>query len=118
VIATGSSWPNLPLFPVDGKQIITSKDALEAEKVPATLLIVGGGVEGCEFAALFSGMGTGVVMVEMMPRILPLEDEEISAMMARELTKRGVTIHAATTVEKIERLEGSVKALLNNGLSV
>ena len=118
VIATGSSWPNLPLFPVDGKQIITSKDALEAEKVPATLLIVGGGVEGCEFAALFSGMGTGVIMVEMMPRILPLEDEEISAMMARELAKRGVTIHAGTTVEKLERLEGSVTALLKNGLSV
>ncbi|HEX3204009.1 MAG TPA: dihydrolipoyl dehydrogenase [Nitrospiraceae bacterium] len=118
VIATGSSWPNLPLFPVDGKQIMTSKDALDADRAPATLLIVGGGVEGCEFAALFSGMGTGVVMVEMMPRILPLEDEEISAMMSRELTKRGVTTHVGTTVEKVERLDGSVKALLKNGMSV
>ena len=118
VIATGSSWPNLPLFPVDGKQIITSRDALDAERAPATLLIVGGGVEGCEFAALFSGMGTGVVMVEMMPRILPLEDEEVSATMSRELAKRGVTIHVGTTVEKVERRDGSVRALLKNGTSV
>ena len=118
VIATGSSWPNLPLFPVDGKRIITSKDALDAEQAPATLLIVGGGVEGCEFAALFSGMGTGVVMVEMMPRILPLEDEEISATMSRELAKRGVTIHVGTTVEKVERRNESVTALLKNGMSV
>jgi len=118
VIATGSSWPNLPLFPVDGTRIITSKDALDAERVPATLLIVGGGVEGCEFAALFSGMGTGVVMVEMMPRILPLEDEEISATMSKELAKRGVTIHVGTTVEKVERRERSVTALLKNGMSV
>ena len=118
VIATGSSWPNLPLFPVDGKRIITSKDALDAERAPATLLIVGGGVEGCEFAALFSGMGTGVVMVEMMPGILPLEDEEISATMSRELAKRGVTIHVGTTVEKVERRDGSVTALLKNGMSV
>jgi dihydrolipoamide dehydrogenase len=118
VIATGSSWPNLPLFPVDGKRIITSKDALDAERAPATLLIVGGGVEGCEFAALFSGMGTGVVMVEMMPRILPLEDEDISATMSRELAKRGVTIHVGTTVEKVERRDGSVTALLKNGMSV
>jgi dihydrolipoamide dehydrogenase len=118
VIATGSSWPNLPLFPVDGKQIITSKYALDAKRAPATLLIVGGGVEGCEFAALFSGMGAGVVMVEMMPRILPLEDEDISATMSRELAKRGVTIHVDTTVEKVERRDGSVLALLKNGISV
>ena len=52
IIATGSSWPNLPLFPIDGSQIITSKQALDLVTIPASLLIVGGGVEGCEFASL------------------------------------------------------------------
>jgi dihydrolipoamide dehydrogenase len=118
VIATGSSWPNLPLFPIDGQQIITSKDALDLTSAPSRLLIVGGGVEGCEFASLYSGMGTKVEMVELLPRILPLEDEDISALMARELTKRGVIIHTGTTVEKIERGAGTVQATLKNGTAL
>ncbi|MBM4125408.1 MAG: dihydrolipoyl dehydrogenase, partial [Nitrospira sp.] len=85
ILATGSSWPNLPLFPIDGKQIITSKEALEQTAIPASLLIIGAGVEGCEFASLYSGLGTQVTMVELLPRILPLEDEEIAAFMEREL---------------------------------
>ncbi len=68
IIATGSSWPNLPLFPIDGTQIITSKQALDLERIPTSLLIVGGGVEGCEFASLYSGLGTRVIMVELLPR--------------------------------------------------
>ncbi len=51
IVATGSSWPNLPMFPIDGRQIITSKDALDTTVIPASLLIIGGGVEGCEFAS-------------------------------------------------------------------
>lgn len=103
IVATGSSWPNLPMFPIDGQQIITSKEALDATVIPASLLIVGGGVEGCEFAALYSGMGTQVTVVELLPRILPMEDEEMSSMMARELAKRGVTVLTGTTVEKVDR---------------
>ncbi|WP_447976623.1 dihydrolipoyl dehydrogenase [Candidatus Nitrospira bockiana] len=118
VIATGSSWPNLPLFPIDGRQIITSKDALDMSDLPSTLLIVGAGVEGCEFAALFSGMGTRVTMVELMPRILPLEDEEIATMMARELAKRGVTIHTGTRVDKLERRADAITATLTDGTVV
>jgi dihydrolipoamide dehydrogenase len=115
IVASGSSWPNLPLFPIDGQQIITSKEALDTTSIPASLLIVGGGVEGCEFAALYSGMGTQVTIVELLPRILPLEDEEMSSMMARELAKRGVTIQTGTTVEKIERGGVGVKAILKDG---
>lgn len=118
VIATGSSWPNLPLFPVDGKQIITSKEALDLGSVPKSLLIVGGGVEGCEFASLYSGLGTKVTVVEMMPQILPLEDEEIASFMARELKKRGVELCTGTTVEKIERQPGAVRATLKDGTVV
>ena len=63
---------------------------LDLARIPASLLIVGAGVEGCEFAALYSGLGTEVTIVELMPRVLPLEDEDISSMMERELKKRGV----------------------------
>lgn len=117
IVATGSSWPNLPMFPIDGQQIITSKEALDTTAIPASLLIVGGGVEGCEFAALYSGMGTQVTVVELLPRILPLEDEEMSSMMARELAKRGVTIQTGTTVEKVDR-GTCVHARLKDGTAV
>ncbi|MGH7254232.1 MAG: dihydrolipoyl dehydrogenase [Nitrospirales bacterium] len=118
VIATGSSWPNLPMFPVDGRHIMTSKEALDRTDLPPRLVIVGGGVEGCEFAALYSGMGSQVTVVEMLPRILPFEDEEMSAFMERELKKRGVTIHTGTSVEKVDRQAGTVTATLNNGTTV
>lgn len=115
IVATGSSWPNLPLFPIDGRQIITSKEALDQTAVPASLLIVGGGVEGCEFAALYSGLGTKVTVVEMMARLLPLEDEEMASFMERELKKRGVEVRTGTTVERVEREAGAVTVLLKDG---
>lgn len=118
ILATGSSWPNLPLFPVDGRQIITSKEALDLTDIPTNLLIVGAGVEGCEFASLYSGMGTRVTLVELMPRILPLEDEEIANFMARELKKRGVEILTGTTIEKVERQDGAIKAVLKDGTAL
>ena len=118
ILATGSSWPNLPLFPIDGRQIITSKEALDLTQIPASLLIVGGGIEGCEFASLYSGIGAQVTLVELMPRILPLEDEEIAAFMDRELKKRGVTVHTNTTVEKLDRQNGTVKAALKDGTTI
>ena len=118
VLATGSSWPNLPLFPIDGRRIITSKEALDLTEIPGSLLIIGAGVEGCEFASLYGGIGTKVMMVEMMPRILPLEDEEIAAVMDRELKKRGVAVHTGTTVEKLERANGRLRATLKDGTSL
>ncbi|HXF92309.1 MAG TPA: dihydrolipoyl dehydrogenase [Nitrospiraceae bacterium] len=118
IVATGSSWPSVPLFPIDGQQIITSKQALDLEAIPGRLLIIGAGVEGCEFASLFSGMGTQVTMVEVMPRILPLEDEEVASIMDRELKKRGVDIRTGTTVEKVERQAGSVKVVFKDGAEI
>ena len=108
VIATGSSWPNLPQFPIDGTQVLTSQHLLDLQTIPSSLLIIGGGVEGCEFAALYSGLGTEVTLVELMGRILPLEDEEISLTMGRELKKRGVTVLTGTTVERWERSSSTI----------
>ncbi|TKB88672.1 MAG: dihydrolipoyl dehydrogenase [Nitrospira sp.] len=118
VIATGSSWPNLPQFPIDGQQVLTSRHLLDLDRIPASLLIVGGGVEGCEFAALYSGLGTEVTIIELMARVLPLEDEEVSSMMARELKKRGVTVLTGTTVENLERSPTAITVSLNDGTQI
>ncbi|MFO0776524.1 MAG: dihydrolipoyl dehydrogenase [Nitrospira sp.] len=115
VIATGSSWPNLPQFPIDGRQIVTSQQILDLTQVPASLAILGGGVEGCEFAALYSGLGTQVTILELMPRLLPLEDEDISSTLERELKKRRVTVLTGTTVKQVERSSESVVLSLKDG---
>ena len=118
VIATGSSWPNLPQFPIDGRQLLTSQHLLDLDRIPASLLIVGAGVEGCEFAALYSGLGTKVTIVELMSRVLPLEDSDISSAMERELKKRGVEVLIGTTVETLERAPSTVTAHLKDGVQV
>ncbi|HSF65922.1 MAG TPA: dihydrolipoyl dehydrogenase [Nitrospiraceae bacterium] len=118
VIATGSSWPNLPQFPIDGEQLLTSRHLLDLDRIPARLLIVGAGVEGCEFAALYSGLGTAVTIVELMPRVLPLEDDDVSSTMERELKKRGVTVLTGTTIERLERSSTTATAHLKSGVQV
>lgn len=115
VIATGSSWPQLAQFPIDGKTIITSKQALDLETAPPRMIILGAGVEGCECASLFSGLGTQVTMVELQPAVLPLEDEEVSVLMARELKKRGVEVHTGTTIEQVAVQDRVVTATLKDG---
>ena len=86
LIATGSSWPQLAQFPVDGKTIITSKQALDLESAPPRMIILGAGVEGCECASLFSGLGTQVTMIQRGPHILSECDEDL----ARPLSRRAV----------------------------
>ncbi|UCE62918.1 MAG: dihydrolipoyl dehydrogenase [Nitrospirota bacterium] len=115
VLATGSSWPNLPLFPIDGKTIISSKEALDLEHIPSRLLIIGGGVEGCEFASLYSGLGSHVDLVEMLPTILPTEDEELIRLMTRELKKNKVQLHTGTTAEKVEKRDKEIAVTLKSG---
>jgi dihydrolipoamide dehydrogenase len=101
IVGTGTTAPALPNLALDGTHIISSREALDLTAIPDSLLIVGGGVEGCEFASLFSVLGTKVTLVEMLPRILPTEDEEVSALLAAELKKLGVTILVNARVEKV-----------------
>jgi dihydrolipoamide dehydrogenase len=118
IVATGSSWPDLPQFPIDGRRILTSKEALDLAEIPGSLLIIGAGVEGCEFASLYGAMGTQVQMVEVMPRILPLEDEEIAGLMLRELARRNVTVHCGTTVERLDLQAKPIQATFKDGQTV
>jgi dihydrolipoamide dehydrogenase len=115
VIATGSSWPQLAQFPVDGKRIITSKEALDLETAPKRIVILGGGVEGCECATYLSGLGTAVTLVELQPRVLPLEDEDVSILMERELKKRSVEVRTGTTIATVEHRADALALSLGDG---
>ncbi|MEK6604107.1 MAG: FAD-dependent oxidoreductase, partial [Nitrospirota bacterium] len=118
IVGTGTTAPALPNLALDGTHIISSREALALTAIPDSLLIVGGGVEGCEFASLFSVLGTKVTLVEMLPRILPTEDEEVSALLAAELKKLGVTILVNARVEKAAVGPDGVSIALADGHAV
>ena len=118
ILGTGTTAPELPNLPLDGTRVISSREVLDLTTIPDSLLIVGGGVEGCEFASLFSALGTRVTIVEMLARILPGEDEEVSALLAAELKKQGVTILADTRVDKVSVGPDQVTISLASGASI
>jgi dihydrolipoamide dehydrogenase len=98
LIATGSRPKSLPGMAPDGKQILTSDDMLQLKEVPRTLIVIGAGAVGMEFASVFARFGSAVTVIEMLPRILPLEDEEISAEAHKVLAKQ-MTIHVGARTE-------------------
>jgi len=118
IVGTGTTAPALPNLALDGTHILSSREALDLTAVPDSLLIVGGGVEGCEFASLFSVLGAKVTLVEMLPRILSTEDEEVSALLAAELKKLGVTILVNARVEKAVVGPDGVSTALADGTIV
>ncbi|HOP07469.1 MAG TPA: dihydrolipoyl dehydrogenase [candidate division Zixibacteria bacterium] len=115
VIATGSRAMNIPIFPVDGHRILTSDHMLQAEQLPKSLLIVGAGVIGCEWAFMLSMLDVEVSMVEMLDHALPLEDEGTSILIERELKKRKIKLFTKTRVDKIEPGPEGIQAALSNG---
>ncbi|MDH4360989.1 MAG: dihydrolipoyl dehydrogenase [Nitrospirota bacterium] len=115
ILATGSSWPQLPQFPIEGPRVLTSKEALDLTEIPRRVLIVGGGVEGCEFACLFSGLGSEVSVVEMMPSVLPLEDEDVISTLTRELKKRKAQLFLNTQITQWSAVDQGVQATLGSG---
>lgn len=107
IIATGSV-PFIPPIPgIDSPACIDSTGALELEKVPESMVIIGGGVIGVEFSTAFLAFGTKVTIVEMMPQILPMMDGELTKSIRKTLEKKGVSIHTGTRVVSIEGREGS-----------
>ena len=115
VLATGARNRDIPGLEVDGKRVISSKEALSLEKVPERMIMIGAGAIGVEFACLFNEYGTEVHLIEMLPQILPQEDEEVSAMLAKLFEQRGITIRTSTFVEKIESLKTKVKVHVSSG---
>jgi dihydrolipoamide dehydrogenase len=102
IIATGSVPLKLPIKGADLPGVITSDEALSLTKLPKSILIIGGGVIGIEFAQIFNRMGTQVTVVEMLPQIIPNEDSEIVAKLKAMLVKEGIAIHTDTTVKEIK----------------
>ena len=110
LIATGARARDLPFARADGKRVWTYRQAMVPPEMPTKLLVIGSGAIGVEFASFYRDMGAEVTIVEMLPRILPVEDEEVSAFMEKRLTKEGIRILTGVGVEGIEVGESGVKA--------
>jgi dihydrolipoamide dehydrogenase len=109
VIATGVRPRPLPGAEFDGKTIISYKEAMSLPKQPDSMLIIGGGPIGLEFGYFYNAIGTKVTLVELLDRILPGEDEEVSKALQQSLTKRGLTIYTSSKTGKVEKTDRGVK---------
>ncbi|MBC8383745.1 MAG: dihydrolipoyl dehydrogenase [Candidatus Cloacimonetes bacterium] len=118
VIATGSSSKELHSMKIDGENILSSRDILKLQSLPERLVVVGGGVIGCEFASIFSQLGVEVQIVEFLPQLLSTEDEEISRRLAMALKKSGIKIYLKTAVENWKIENNELKLALSNGKEI
>ncbi len=103
VIATGSSWMDIGGIEPDGSQVITSDHALFQEQIPTSMVIVGAGAVGCEFAEIYSAFGARVTLIEMMDHILPGEDKELARRLETVLKRKGIKVMTSTRVRAITR---------------
>ncbi|HYE27664.1 MAG TPA: dihydrolipoyl dehydrogenase [Allosphingosinicella sp.] len=115
IIATGARARDLPFAKADGERIWTYRHAMVPKAMPTKLLVIGSGAIGVEFASFYSDMGAEVTIVEMLERILPVEDEEVSAFVHKALAKQGLKLHVSSGVEKLEAGKDGVKATLKGG---
>ncbi|MEQ8965171.1 MAG: dihydrolipoyl dehydrogenase [Azospirillaceae bacterium] len=115
IVATGARARSLPGIEPDGKTIWTYKEAMVPEAMPKSVLVVGSGAIGIEFASFYRNMGAEVTVVELLDRILPVEDEEISAFARKALEKTGMKIMTGAKTEKVEKGGKGVKATVDAG---
>ncbi|MGZ3633929.1 MAG: dihydrolipoyl dehydrogenase [Parachlamydiaceae bacterium] len=118
ILATGSEPRNIGAFPFDYKQIHDSTSMLEIQKLPKSLVIIGGGVIGCEFASLYATLGVEVTVIEMMSSILPMESKSISSYLAKVYKKRGIRILVNAAVKAIDKYPDHIEVQLAAGESV
>ena len=115
ILATGSRVTPLPGVPVDGTGIITSDEALRLTDLPGSLLVIGGGAVGVEFAYIFSAYGVKVTIAEMEPRLLPKEDEEIGDALTRAYSKQKISVKTGCRVNGIQKEYGRYSVTLATG---
>jgi dihydrolipoamide dehydrogenase len=115
VLATGARARSLPGLEPDGKLVWTYREAMLPDRVPKSLLVVGSGAIGIEFASFFRDLGSEVTVVEVLPRILPVEDAEISAFAHKAFEKQGMKIHVGTTVKALKKGTDNVTVTLAAG---
>lgn len=110
VVATGARPRSLPVLPLDGQVVLTSREALERKDLPTSCVVVGGGATGCEFAYIYNAYGVQVTMVELLPHLLPNEDEEVSQALERSFQKQGIRFLTGAKVTGLQR-DGSQATL-------
>jgi dihydrolipoamide dehydrogenase len=106
------------LFPFDGERVLTTDDALDLTRLPSSLVIVGGGVTGCEFACIFRALCVQVTVIEQLPRLVASEDEAVSALLLREMKKQGTGVRLGIGVARVEPSAHDVRVELSSGDSV
>ncbi len=112
IIATGGRGRTLPNIPIDGKKIIGYREAMALPTQPKSMIVVGSGAIGVEFAYFYNSIGTQVTIVEFMPRIVPVEDEDISKELEKSFKKQGIKIMTNASVEKVDTSGTGVKAMV------
>ena len=118
ILAVGSVPSRIPGWPDDPQRVCTSDEALHWNELPKRLLIVGGGVIGCEFACMMQPLGVEVTIVEMMPRLLPEMDADLAGPLQKIFTKRKIQCFTGTTVDELAVAEGGVRATLSDGRNI
>ncbi|HET8760220.1 MAG TPA: FAD-dependent oxidoreductase, partial [Nitrospiria bacterium] len=115
IVATGSEPARPAEFPFDGERVLTTDDALDLTRLPASVVIVGGGVTGCEFACIFRALGADVTVIERLPRVVATEDEAVSSLLLRELKKQGIAVRLDTGVTQVESSARGVRIATSSG---
>ena len=118
VLASGSESRSLPGLDIDGQRVITSDHALDLDRVPASAVILGGGVIGVEFASVWRSFGADVTIVEMLPHLLPLEDESSSKLLERAFRRRGIGYKLGTRFEGVKDTDSGVTVTLEGGNTI
>jgi dihydrolipoyl dehydrogenase len=115
VLATGSYSRTLPGLEIDGQRVLTSEHALQLDRVPASAIVLGGGVIGVEFASAWRSFGTDVTIIEALPRLVPTEDEANSKQLERAFRRRGIAFKVGARFEKVEHTDSGVTVTLEGG---
>jgi dihydrolipoamide dehydrogenase len=118
LLATGSASRSLPGLQVDGERVITSEHALALDRVPASVVILGGGVIGVEFASVWRSFGAEVTIVEMLPHLLPAEEESSSKLLERAFRRRGIGYKLGTRFEGVKNTDSGVTVTLEGGETI
>ncbi|WP_417321759.1 dihydrolipoyl dehydrogenase [Erythrobacter aureus] len=114
IVATGARARDLPFAPADGKRVWTYRHAMTPPEMPKKLLVIGSGAIGIEFASFYNDMGCDVTVVEMLDRIVPVEDKDVSAFLEKSLTKQGMTVMTGAGVEELKVSDKGVKAKIKS----
>ncbi|MFH1614102.1 MAG: dihydrolipoyl dehydrogenase, partial [Planctomycetota bacterium] len=118
ILATGSQPIQIPAIPFDSRTILTNKEALDLDQIPESMVIIGGGVLGCEMACVYSALGSKITIVEALDRLVPMEDEWVGKLLAREFAQRGIESLTGEKVTAVQPAGNGADITLQNGRKI